>query len=72
MTYEAFCGSGLDLSAVGFMPGGEAYFCTPVGATILGRAGVDGIEDCRIRSLILPLLADHVLREANHFLRLLS
>ena len=36
------------------------------------RAGVDGIEDCRIRALILPLLADHVLREANHFLRLLS
>ena len=35
------------------------------------RAAVDGIEDCRIRSLILPLLADHVLREANHFLRLL-
>ena len=44
MTYEAFRGSGLDLSAVGFMPGGEAYFCTPVGAAILGRAGVDGIH----------------------------
>lgn len=26
----------------------------------------------RIRSVILPLLADHVLREANHYLRLLS
>ena len=35
------------------------------------RAGVEGIEACRIRSLILPLLADHVLREANHYLRLL-
>lgn len=46
MTYEAFRGSGLDLSAVGFMPGGEAYFCTPVGAAILGRAGVDGIHFC--------------------------
>lgn len=46
MTYEAFRGSGLDLSAVGFMPGGEAYFCTPVGAKILGRAGVDGIHFC--------------------------
>lgn len=36
------------------------------------RAGVEGIEDCRIRSIILPLLADHVLREANHYIRLLQ
>jgi len=31
-----------------------------------------GIAECRIQSIILPLLADHVLREANHFLRLLN
>ncbi len=36
------------------------------------RAGVEGIEDCKIRSIILPLLADHVLREANHYIRLLE
>lgn len=35
-------------------------------------AGVQGIKNCRIRSIILPLLADHVLREANHYIRLLS
>ena len=35
-------------------------------------AGVQGIEQCKIRSLILPLLADHVLREANHYIRLLD
>ncbi|MGN0522435.1 MAG: DUF2935 domain-containing protein [Eubacterium sp.] len=35
-------------------------------------AGVKGIEQCKIRSIILPLLADHVLREANHYIRLLS
>ena len=34
-------------------------------------AGVQGIADCEIRSVILPLLADHVLREANHYIRLL-
>lgn len=34
-------------------------------------AGVQGIEQCKIRSLILPLLADHVLREANHYIRLM-
>ncbi len=35
-------------------------------------AGVQGIEQNKIRSVILPLLADHVLREANHYLRLLK
>lgn len=35
-------------------------------------AGTKGIESCKIRSLILPLLADHVLREANHFIRILE
>lgn len=35
-------------------------------------AGAKGIEECRIRSLILPLLADHVLREANHYIRILE
>ncbi len=34
-------------------------------------AGTKGIECCEIRSIILPLLADHVLREANHYIRLL-
>lgn len=36
------------------------------------EAGTEGILDCKIRSVILPLLADHVLREANHYLRLLE
>lgn len=35
-------------------------------------AGTKGITDCEIRSIILPLLADHVLREANHYLRILE
>lgn len=35
-------------------------------------AGTEGITESRIRSVILPLLADHVLREANHYLRLLE
>lgn len=35
-------------------------------------AGTRGISDCQIAGLILPLLADHVLREANHYLRLLE
>ena len=35
-------------------------------------AGVEGITGCKIRSIIIPLLADHVLREANHYLRILK
>lgn len=35
------------------------------------QAGTEGIAACKICSIILPLLADHVLREANHYIRLL-
>ncbi len=35
-------------------------------------AGAEGILDLEIASIILPLLADHVLREANHYIRLLE
>lgn len=34
-------------------------------------AGAQGLLECKIRSIILPLLVDHVLREANHYLRIL-
>lgn len=33
-------------------------------------AGTEGILNCQIKSVILPLLADHVLREANHYIRI--
>lgn len=35
-------------------------------------AGTEGILKCEIASLILPLLADHVLREASHYIRILE
>ena len=34
--------------------------------------GTAGILDCKVKSIIIPLLADHTLREANHYLRLLN
>lgn len=34
-------------------------------------AGEEGILNCKIKSIIIPLLADHVLREVNHFIRIL-
>jgi len=39
---------------------------------IFKAKGTEGILDCKIKSIILPLLGDHTLREANHFLRLLK
>lgn len=36
------------------------------------EAGTEGILNCKIASIILPLLGDHVLREANHYIRLLK
>lgn len=36
------------------------------------QAGTEGIASCKTRSIILPLLADHVLREANHYIRILE
>ncbi|HCA30373.1 MAG TPA: hypothetical protein DEP23_12805, partial [Ruminococcaceae bacterium] len=35
-------------------------------------AGTQGLLDCNIKSIIVPLLADHVLREANHYLCVLG
>lgn len=34
--------------------------------------GTVGLLECKIKSLIVPLLGDHILREANHYLRLLK
>lgn len=34
--------------------------------------GTQGLLECKIKSIILPLLGDHTLREANHFMRLLK
>ncbi|WML45792.1 DUF2935 domain-containing protein [Neobacillus sp. PS3-40] len=35
------------------------------------QVGLDLIKSCQIRSVIDPLLADHVVREANHFLAMI-
>lgn len=35
-------------------------------------AGTKGLIDCKIQSIIVPLLADHTLREANHYLCVLG
>jgi hypothetical protein len=54
----------------------EGITCRTLEETLKYRdfklAGTKGINACEIRSIILPLLADHVLREANHYIRILE
>lgn len=49
----------------------EAYWTTREFQK-LQMNGAEGILGCQIRSTILPLLADHMVREANHYLRILE
>lgn len=35
-------------------------------------AGTKGLIECKIKAIMVPLLGDHVLREANHYLRILQ
>lgn len=34
--------------------------------------GTKGLVECKIKSIIIPLLGDHTLSEASHYLRLLK
>ena len=54
MTYTEFKKLKIDTSPIGWEPPSKdetAYFCTPKGAKIIGRAGVDGIHYCTVRAL---------------------
>jgi hypothetical protein len=43
-----------------------------IGIRDFKKQGTEGIIACKIRSIAHPLLGDHVMREANHYLRLLN
>lgn len=43
-----------------------------VGVRDFKRQGTEGLLNCTIRSIAYPLLGDHVVREANHYIRLLK
>jgi hypothetical protein len=42
-----------------------------VGIRDFKKQGTEGLITCKIKSIMVPLLGDHVTREANHYLRLL-
>lgn len=49
--YQKFKKLNIDFDAIGFMQDAcdVKYFCTPRGARVIGRAGVDGIHYCFVR-----------------------
>ena len=52
LTYRQFLKTDVDLSPLGVMRVDapfEPYFCTPKGARVFGRSGVDGIHFCFVR-----------------------
>ncbi len=54
MTYTEFKKLKINTSNIGWEPPSKndvTYFCTPKGAKIIGRAGVDGIHYCTVRAL---------------------
>ena len=50
-TYQKFRKLKIDFSAIEFEQAGneDKYFCTPIGAHLIGKAGVDGIHYCTVR-----------------------
>lgn len=83
-TYDELLKLNIDLSVIGLQMGLEEnnYFCTPKGARIIGRSGVDGIHFCFVRGfgkmvfqvspMNLPGSYVHpVARDFEDFLRLL-
>ena len=49
---------------------GESYKAAE-GIGDFKNAGTEGLINCTIKAIAYPLLGDHVLREANHYLRIL-
>ncbi|MDP4143385.1 MAG: DUF2935 domain-containing protein [Bacillota bacterium] len=50
----------------------EKTLRTTVGIRDFKKQGTEGILNCNIRSIAYGLLGDHVVREANHYIRLLK
>lgn len=69
--YERFQQLNLDFAAVGLLSGntGIRYFCTPKGAEIIGRAGVDGIHYCFVEGFGEMVFAVSPMELPGHYVR---
>lgn len=45
---------------------------TTVGVRDFKKQGTEGLIQCNIKSIAFPLLGDHVVRESNHYIRMLK
>lgn len=45
---------------------------TTIGVRDFKKQGTEGIIQCNIKSIAFPLLGDHVVRESNHYIRMLK
>jgi hypothetical protein len=70
-----------DLTAMAIRASGQAAATSRVTSESIEKtkklrdfkaAGTEGLIECKIRSIIVPLLGDHILREANHYLCVLE
>lgn len=50
----------------------EKSLNTTVGIRNFKKQGTEGLIQCKIKSIAFPLLGDHVIREANHYIRMLK
>lgn len=70
MTYTEFKKLKIDTSNIGWEPPSKSettYFCTPKGAKIIGRAGVDGIHYCTVRALGEMIFAVSPMNTPGHY-----
>ncbi|MBR6708158.1 MAG: hypothetical protein IKL84_00605 [Clostridia bacterium] len=69
ITYTQFKAAKINTGSIGWEKAGknDAYFCTPKGAKIIGRAGVDGIHYCTVRALGDTVFAVNPTNPAGHY-----
>jgi len=69
ITYAKFKKLNIDTSSVGWEQTEReaAYFCTPRGAKIIGRAGVDGIHYCTVRGLGSTVFSVSPMNTPGHY-----
>jgi hypothetical protein len=72
--FDALTEEGKNLSKdLGLLPSlTDKSLKNTVGIRDFKKQGTEGIIQCKIRSIAFPLLGDHVVREANHYIRMLK
>ena len=70
--YNDLIQSTMDMDSTGMLGVTDNTLTETINFRDFKKSGTEGIDECKIKSMMLPLMADHVLREANHYIRLLK